>query len=75
MKVPPYLPELNVFNLFNSFTEKDMQNLKSWGMNTIRLGVMWPGVEPTQGNYNQTYLKAMNDLVTLAGKYGIYTLV
>lgn len=63
MKVTPYIPELNHFNILNSFTEKDMQFLKSWGMNTIRLGVMWPGVEPTEGKYNQTYLQAMNNLV------------
>jgi endoglycosylceramidase len=63
MKVPPYLPEQNKFNILNSFTEKDMEYLQSWGMNAIRLGVMWPGVEPKEGQYNQTYLQAMNKLV------------
>jgi endoglycosylceramidase len=75
MKVPPYIPELTDFNLLNSFTEKDMAYLKSWGQNVIRLGVMWPGVEPSEGKYNETYLKGMNELVEMAGKYGIYTLV
>lgn len=52
-----------------------MVYLKSWGQNVIRLGVMWPGVEPSEGAYNETYLSGMNQLVELAGKYGIYTLV
>jgi endoglycosylceramidase len=46
MKVPPYIPDTREFNTVNSFTEKDMMFLKSWGQNVIRLGVMWPGVEP-----------------------------
>ncbi len=29
---------------------------KAWGVNAVRLGVMWPGVEPTRGQYNETYL-------------------
>ena len=52
-----------------------MQFLKSWGMNAIRLGVMWPGVEPSEGKYNYTYLSEMDRIVRLAGQYGIYTLV
>lgn len=40
-----------------------MQNLKNWGINSIRLGVMWAGVEPKEGHYNQTYLNLMRKLV------------
>ena len=36
---------------------------------------MWPGVEPKEGIYNQSYLKKMVEFVDLAGKYGIYSLV
>ncbi len=75
VKNPPYIPKTNEFNLINSFNEKDMEFLRSWGMNAIRLGVMWPGVEPTEGKYNLTYLSEMNRIVRLAGEYGIYTLV
>ena len=29
-------------------------------MSAVRLGVMWPGVEPVEGEYNHTYLQAAN---------------
>jgi endoglycosylceramidase len=55
---------------------QDFRQLKSWGMNVVRLGMMWPGVEPSRGVYNQSYLNVMNQLVTKMGQqYGIYTLV
>jgi endoglycosylceramidase len=52
MKIYPYIPDLEGFSLDTSFSEIDMQNLKNWGINSIRLGVMWPGVEPNKGEYN-----------------------
>lgn len=52
-----------------------MISLKNKGINGIRLGVMWPGVEPKEGEFDEAYLKRMVDLVNLAGKYNIYTLV
>ena len=30
--------------------------LESWGFNALRLGTMWSGIEPEEGQYNQTYL-------------------
>jgi endoglycosylceramidase len=52
-----------------------MMLFQSKGINGIRLGVMWPGVEPKKGEFNETYLQLMRNTVELAGKYGIYTLV
>ena len=52
-----------------------MKQLRGWGFNGIRLGVMWTGVEPTEGNYSQEYLGKMKEIVDLAGKYGIYTMI
>ena len=49
MKVPPFLPITDHFDPCMSFSVQDMQNLKSWGLNIIRLGIMWPGVEPANG--------------------------
>ena len=39
-----------------SFSREDAELLASMGYNTIRLGVLWAGVEPVMGEYNQTYL-------------------
>lgn len=36
---------------------------------------MWPGAEPTKGNTNQTYLKAIRNITRAAARYGIYTLL
>ena len=33
------------------------------GFNVVRLGMMWPGVEPKKGQYNETYLAIMKKLV------------
>lgn len=30
--------------------------LKEWGFNVVRLGVMWPGVEPEPGQVDQGHL-------------------
>ncbi len=38
-----------VFPYHTAFNEKDMQLFQSLGINGIRLGVMWPGVEPQKG--------------------------
>ena len=37
-------------------------------------GVMWPGVEPQRGIYNETYLRIVKDIVEEAATYGIYVL-
>ena len=38
IKTPPYIPEINEFHPGNSLSEKDMQDLKEWGLNVVRLG-------------------------------------
>ena len=75
MKIAPYIPDLEKFSLDTSFSEVDMRNLREWGINSIRLGVMWAGVEPKKGKYNQTYLNLMRQLVDRAEAYNISVLV
>ena len=36
-----------------------MQLLKDSGLNVVRLYVAWPGVEPSRGEYNMTYLQVI----------------
>lgn len=52
-----------------------MENLRNWGMNAIRLGVLWQAVEPAPGVYNYTYLAEMVKIVRQLNDYGIATLV
>ena len=39
----------------------------------LRLGVFWAGLEPTRGNYNETYLAELENIVNLAADHGVYT--
>ena len=45
-----------------------MANLESWGVNMVRLGVMWRPVEEAQGSYNTTYLGVMRGITDQLGK-------
>eukprot|EP00435_Cladocopium_sp_Y103_P038354 s2226_g10.t1 len=71
----PWLPGTGAFDPFSSLNAEDMANLQSWGFNAIRLGVMWPGVEPVEGHYNQTYLQVVRQLVDDLYSHGIWTIV
>ncbi|CAG8557692.1 7477_t:CDS:2 [Ambispora leptoticha] len=74
-KGAPYYPVVDKFNATASFTEKDAQILQSVNMNVIRLGVLWAGVEPIRGKYNDTYLDIIRGIVDNCKKYGIYVLL
>jgi aryl-phospho-beta-D-glucosidase BglC (GH1 family) len=52
-----------------------MENLQKWGINLVRLGVMWEAVETSAGDYNATYLTEIKALVAKLGTYGIYTML
>ena len=55
-----------------SFSEDDAALMASMGYNTIRLGVLWAGLEPIEGEYNMTYLEQVVECVNTAEKYGLY---
>ena len=55
---------------------EDYENLREWGQNIIRWGVMWPGVAPTSGGVNETYLSVMRNVTdTVSEGYGIWSLI
>jgi len=62
-------------DLQNTLSTKDMEDLRSWGFNVVRLGVMWPGVEPAPGQINATYLGEIRRIASELAAHGIYTLV
>lgn len=74
-KLPPFLPELDGFDPSNSLNTQDIAQLQEWGFNAVRLGVMWPGLEPVKGQYNYTYLALVKTLVQNLGKAGIYAIL
>eukprot|EP00981_Chlorochromonas_danica_P009322 scaffold2613_cov159-Ochromonas_danica.AAC.9 len=75
-KIPPWFPTTTGFDSSNSLSAEDAKNLRSWGFNIVRLGVMWPGVEPTsRGAYNQSYLDQIETIVTNLAKEEIYVIL
>ncbi|KAJ3074273.1 hypothetical protein HDU98_011627 [Podochytrium sp. JEL0797] len=75
-KVFPYIPDLSASaSPLMSFNQNDVDILAAHGTTAIRLGIMWPGVEPTQGNYNQSYLSEMAQIVQMCSDAGIYVLL
>lgn len=53
----------------------NIKEMKSWGFNTIRLGVMWSGVEPQENVYNQTYIDIIATILTNLEENGIYAII
>lgn len=50
--------------------------LRQAGLDTIRLLVIWEGLEPTaRGVYDQAYLDYIREIVVKAGEYGIWVLM
>jgi endoglycosylceramidase len=49
--------------------------LASWGWNAVRLLVMWEGLEPERGIYDDAYLDALKALAVAAGERGLYVIV
>lgn len=74
-KEKPWYPELKVFNYQYSYCEEDMKLLKNWGFNAIRLGIMWPGVEPEFGEYDMKYIKTIEKIIDDSKKYNIYVIL
>ena len=55
-----------------SFSVEDARLMASMGYNTIRLGVLWAGLEPERGSYNLTYLDQVVACVDIAERHGLH---
>ena len=75
VKGKPYIPTTDTFDPQMSICGEDIQNMKEWGFNFVRLGVMWESVERRPQWYNHTYLEEMEKIVDALGEEGIVTLV
>lgn len=51
---------------------EDFANMRAWGMNCIRLGLIWDGVEPEPGRYDETYLNGVQQRIEWAAENGLY---
>ena len=55
-KQSPFIPSRGKFTPDTSLNDEDIQDMYDWGINEVRLGVMWEAVETSPGVYNDTYL-------------------
>ena len=70
-KTFPFYPDTEGYDSNNSLSDIDLYNLRSFGMNVIRLNVPWEGVEPQRGEYNYTYLEVLQSIVRRCKEFGI----
>jgi endoglycosylceramidase len=68
-KRPPYAPSAA------GFDAADARFLRREGFNTVRLGVIYKGVEPSPGSYDDAYLGQIAATVKQLSKQGIFTLL
>ena len=52
-----------------------LKTLVSRGVNLIRLGVTWAGIEPEMGVYNEAYLAGVKETVRLCETYGVFVYI
>ncbi len=51
---------------------KDFALMRQWGMNCIRLGIIWDGLEPEPGKFDEEYLKKVDQRIAWAKENGLY---
>ena len=68
-KRPPYHP------IHAGFGKDDAKFLARNGFNTIRLGVIYAGVEPEPGKYDDGYLATIAKTQKLLARHGIYSML
>ena len=51
---------------------QDFAALRDWGMNCVRLGILWDGLEPKPGFFDETYLKGVDQRIAWAKAAGVF---
>ncbi|GMH74701.1 hypothetical protein TrLO_g1950 [Triparma laevis f. longispina] len=74
-KGSPWLPDPGEYSAGISLNDQDFEEMRAMGLKQVRLGLMWPGLEPLPSQYNMAYIDEYDSLVKRAADYGIYTLV
>uniref|UniRef100_A0A5K4F650 Cellulase domain-containing protein n=2 Tax=Schistosoma mansoni TaxID=6183 RepID=A0A5K4F650_SCHMA len=59
----------------NAWNITQIKMFQNWGLNVIRLGIMWSGVKPNISIVNTTYLNVMESLIDLYAEHGIYVIL
>ena len=54
---------------------REFSTIRSWGMNCVRLGIFWDGLEPEPGKFDAAYLDRVAQLVQWAKKAGLWVML
>ena len=57
------------------FTEADLEAIKYFGFNFIRLGISWRKAEPSEGKYDYDLLQSYKSFIEKAGERGIFVMI
>ncbi|UVO13573.1 cellulase family glycosylhydrolase [Mycobacterium sp. SVM_VP21] len=68
-KSPPYAPSAG------GFDDDDAAFLAANGFNSVRVGVIWAGVEPEPGVIDYNYLASINQTVQILANHGIVSVI
>src|ERR1700749_1995085 len=68
-KVAPFYPSAGPFG------PSDAAYLRSLGFTAVRVGVLWEGLEPQPGVYDDAYLNRIAATVNLLRRYGIVSIL
>jgi endoglycosylceramidase len=81
-KKPPYYPPSSFYPApygvppaHSFFDERDAAFLADNGLNSVRLGSLWVGVEPSKDVFDETYLDRVEDLADMLGARGVTVLL
>lgn len=55
--------------------QEAIQKISDWGFNCIRLGVIWDGLEPEPGKYDEDYLLGIDERIQWAKENDLYVLL
>lgn len=62
-------------NYLSWHKEEEFVKMRDWGFNCIRLIIIWDGVEPKPGVYNDQYLAGVDKRIQWAKENGIYVIL
>jgi endoglycosylceramidase len=78
---PMILHGINVVNkskaegYIGDLSADDFATIRSWGMNCVRLGIFWDGLEPEPGRIDEGYLERITQLIAWARAEGLFVLL
>lgn len=78
---PLLLHGINVINkskaegYTRNIERSDFADIRSWGMNCVRLGIFWDGLEPEPGKIDEGYLGRIAQIVDWAEAEGLYVIL